>query len=111
MVVAEGEHIDVAELECALREADAATLLVPPRILRRVIKRDRGLTFVGWHVARRKSYVIASQPLRSIVAEDELVLWPESAWPPVAILLLRPEPQELAARPRDEVLLGYWRML
>jgi hypothetical protein len=94
-----------------VREADAAALLVPARILRRVIKSDRGLTFAGWSVTRRKSYVIARQPLRSIVAEDELVLWPESAWPPQAILLLRPDPQELAARPAEEVLLEYWRML
>ena len=32
-------------------------------------------------------------------SEDELVLWPESAWPRLAILLLRPDPQDLAARP------------
>jgi hypothetical protein len=106
-----GDTIDVAELECALREADAAALLVPPRILRRVIKRDRGLTFLGWHAARRKTYVIAAEPLRAIVAEDELVLWPESEWPPVAILLVRPEPKALASRPADAVLLEYWRML
>jgi hypothetical protein len=94
-----------------VRKADAAALLVPARILRRVIKRDRGLTFVGWSVTRRQTYVIAREPLRSMVAEDELVLWPESAWPPVAILLLRPDPQDLAAKPPDVVLLEYWRML
>jgi hypothetical protein len=94
-----------------VREADPAALLVPARILRRVIKRDRGLTFAGWSVTRRKSYVIAREPLRAIVAEDELVLWPESAWPRLAVLLLRPDPQDLAARPTDEVLLEYWRML
>jgi hypothetical protein len=94
-----------------VREADAAALLVPARILTRVIKRDRGLTFAGWAVTRRKSYVIEREPLRTIVSEDELVLWPESAWPPVAILLLRPNPQDLAAQPPDVVLLDYWRML
>src|SRR3954471_24441479 len=100
MIFGGGDHIDVAELEAAVHEADGAALLVPPRILRRVIKRDRGLPFLAWHVARRKSYVIAREPLRAIVDADELGLGSGSAWPEVALLLLRPDPQELAARPR-----------
>lgn len=109
--IAGGNPIDVAELERAVRKAEPAALLIPPRILRRVIKRDRGLPFLGWHVARRKSYVIARGPLSAIVAEDELGLGPRSTWPEVAVLLLRPDPQELAPRPRDAVLTEYWRIL
>src|SRR4051794_22440565 len=96
-----GDPIDVAELEAALRRAEPAARLVPPRILRRVIKHDRGLAFLSWHVARRKSYVIARGPLSAIVARDELGPGPRSAWPEVVLLLLRPDPQDLAARPRD----------
>src|SRR5262249_4450018 len=49
--------------------------------------------------------------LRAIVDADELGAWPDPRQVPFAHLLLRPDPQELAARPPDEVLLEYWRML
>jgi hypothetical protein len=111
MVVRGADPIDIAELERTVHEADAAALLVPPRILRRVIKQDRGLTFVGWHVARRKSYVIAAETLSAIVAEDELGSWSRDRKSPTALLLVRPDPQELAGRPAGEVLLEYWRIL
>jgi hypothetical protein len=78
-----------------------------------VIKRDRNVSFVGWHVARRTSFVIATGALRAIVADDELRALPApgSAWPPEMILLVRPDPQDLADKPPEEVLRQYWRML
>ena len=111
MIAVGGEPIDVPGLEGAVREADPDALLVPARILRRVIKRDRGLTFVGGSVTRRKTYAIAREPLRAIVDGDELGLRPGSEWPEVALLLLKPDPQDLAARPREAVLVDYWRLL
>ena len=58
--------LTVAELESALREADASVLLVPPRILRRVIKQDRQVPGPGLRVPHRKTYVVGRQPLLKI---------------------------------------------
>ena len=106
-----GFVIDVAELERALRAADPEVFLVPPRILRRVIKRDRVLTFFGFHAARRDSYAIAGRALRTIVSGDELGLVEGDSWPSSAVLLARPETQDLADEPAASVLLDYWRRL
>ena len=47
------------------------------------------------------------------MADDELAAWGWSGdkTSEVTILLLRPDPQELAARPHDLVLIDYWRLL
>lgn len=100
-----------AELERIVREAEPSALLVPARILRRVIKADRGLTFLGWHGAHRESYTIAGQALRAIVEPHELGLAPGARWPDIVLLLVRPDPDELAETPRRAVLSRHWRML
>jgi hypothetical protein len=94
-----------------VRAADPEAYLVPSRILRRVIRRDRGLTFFGFHAARRDSYAISGKALRGIVAGDELGLGSGHPWPTTAILLARPDPQDLDAAERGPVLLDFWRRL
>ena len=73
--------LTVDELQRLLRAADPAALLVSPRILRRVIKKDRGLSGPGLQVPHRKSYVIARERLLSIADRAELGLetWPRTA--------------------------------
>jgi hypothetical protein len=85
--------------------------LVPPRILRRVIKRDRGLALFGFHSARRESYAISGAALRAIVAEDELGLRSGDPWPAMAFLLARPEPHDIADTEPAEVCQEFWRRL
>ena len=111
MVERSSPPLSLAELERVLRDADPSAFLVPPRILRRVIKEDRGLRFLGWHASHRDRYVISGAALRAIVTPDELGLRPTDPWPEIAILLARPDPEGLAASPRAEVLLEYWRKL
>jgi hypothetical protein len=103
--------ISVDELERLVRGADSSALLVLPRVLRRVIKRDRGLPFLGLQFTHRKSYVITGEALRAIVEPNELGLPHGVPYPETAVLLARPEAEELAGRPRDEVLAEYWRLL
>jgi hypothetical protein len=104
-------RLDVAELERRLRAADPAVLLVRPRILRRVIKLDRKLTGIGLQVPHRKSYVIDRAALLRTVEVSELGLEPGRELSETIILLGRPEPEELAARPAGQVLVEYWRLL
>ena len=53
--------LSLAALDDALRLADPAALLVPPRILRRVIKHDAEISGIGLRVPHRKTYVIDRQ--------------------------------------------------
>src|SRR5205085_2830973 len=82
-----------------LAAADPAALLVPPRLLRRVIKHDRKITGLGLQVPHRKSYVIGRDALLALADRDELGLEPDRDLPPTVLLLARPEPEELAAWP------------
>ncbi|MGH7170281.1 MAG: hypothetical protein ACRELG_08410, partial [Gemmataceae bacterium] len=103
--------LTVDELQRFLTQADPAALLVPPRILRRVIKRDCGLAGPGLQVPHRKSYVIARERLLRIADREELGLEPGRELPPMLLLLPRPDRQRLAARDRAATLLKYWRLL
>jgi len=112
MMAAVGDRpIDVAELERAVRGAEPGALLVPPRILRRVIKRDRGLTRVGLQVPHRHLHATSAQSLRAVATAAELGIAAGSEWPSPAILLERPTPEDLASTTREAVLADYWRML
>src|SRR5438067_1515316 len=109
-VVAE-PTLDASELGRLLRAADPAALLVPSRLLRRVIKRDRKLAIVGLRVPHRKSYVIGRDALVALVDRDELPIEADRELPETVLLLERPEREDLAATPRGEVLVVYWRLL
>ena len=103
--------IDIAELRRLLRTANPAALLVPPRILRRVIKRDRGIAFVGLQVPHRKSYIIGRDALAQLATHAELEIDSNCDLPPTVILISRPEPEALAGMPRGPALIKYWRLL
>ena len=100
-----------AELDDALRLADPAAILVPPRILRRVIKRDTEIGGIGLRVPHRKTYVIARERLLEIVDRTELDLPPGAPLPEVAILIGRPSAEALAERTQQAALVKYWRQL
>src|SRR5262249_23473475 len=103
--------LDLAELEAILKAADPAALLVPRRILRRVIKQDRKLAGPGLQVPHRKSYVIDRDCLLQIADRYEVGVATDSELPPTVLLMPRPDPQRLAATPRGETLIRYWRLL
>jgi hypothetical protein len=111
MSVLDVPRLDLAELGQLLEAADPAALLVPPRVLRRVIKRDRHLSGLGLQVPHRKSYVIGQGALLALAGRDELGIGPGRELPPVLMLIVRPEPEELAELPRGEALVKYWRLL
>src|SRR5262245_22061299 len=112
MTAAVGDRpIDVAALERALRGVEPAALLVAPRILRRVIKRDFGLTRVGLQVPHRHLHTTSADSLRAVATAAELGIPAGAPWPSPAILLERPTAEDLAASTRGAVLSDYWRML
>lgn len=106
-----GPMIEPEDLERALRAVDPNVLMVNARVLRRVIRRDRDLPGIGVRVPHRKSYVIAGSDLLAIAERDELGLKPDEPPPAVAILLVRPDREELAELSRTEALVESWRLL
>src|SRR5690242_12245322 len=111
MLVPEPARIDTAELQHLLQALDPAVLLVPRRILRRVIKHDRHLTGVGLQVPHRKTYVIDREALLKIADRTELLIDPGRPLPKTLLLLNRPDAERLARQPRGEALLKFWRLL
>ncbi len=103
--------LTLAELEQAVRSADPAALLVPPRILRRVIKQDAGVSAIGLRVPHRKSYVISRDKLLTIVDRDELDLAADVRLSETVILLARPSAETLGTLRPQEALAKFWRQL
>lgn len=99
------------ELEEALRAADPSVFLVAPRILRRVIKQDAGISGIGLRVPHRKTYVIRRDRLLAIVDREELDAQPDVELPERAILMARPTSEMLWNLTPEEALVKYWRQL
>jgi hypothetical protein len=98
-----------SDLERLLRRVEPAALLVWPRILRRVIKKDRGIGGIGLQVPHRKSYVIERERLLGIADREELGLPADRELPATLLLVPLPSSQELADP--NATLLKYWRLL
>ncbi len=103
--------LGLPELEQAVHAADPTAILIPPRILRRVIKQDASIAGFGLRVPHRKTYVIAREQLLAIVDPLELDLAPYVSLSDTVILLARPTPLRIATLSADELLLKYWRLL
>jgi hypothetical protein len=100
-----------AELEQAAAAVDRSALLVPARIVRRVLRHDRGLSETGLKVPHRKTYFISASKLAEIVDPAEVGLRSFADLADQLILLARPEPEQLTATTRHRALLKYWRLL
>ncbi len=103
--------LGLPELEQAVHAADPTAILIPPRMLRRVIKQHAGIAGFGLRVPHRKTYAISRDELLAIVDLAELDLAAEITLAERLILLARPTPQRIATLSTDELLLKYWRLL
>jgi hypothetical protein len=101
----------LAELQQALRTADPAAVLVPPRVLERLIQAQYQLSNLFEPVPHRKCYVVDRPTLYRHVEQDELDLEPDRLLPSPVILLARPSPNTLATEESETILLAFWRRL
>lgn len=99
--------MDLAALERSIRSADPGALLVDARLLRRVIKRHKGLAGPSLEVAHARCYALHRDALLAIVAPDELGR-AAGDLPDDVILLSRPDESELEGG-ASEVLAALWR--
>ena len=103
--------LNLADFEAILARTDPAALLVPTRILRRVIKQDRAVGGLGLRVPHSKCYVIGRDALLRIADRDELGVPAAHELPETLILLRQPDAGRLRARSAAAVLLIAWRFL
>ena len=87
-----------------------AVLLVPPRLLRRIIKRDRKLTHLGLQVPHRKCYVIGREDLLALATLNDLGVRPQRGLPETLLRLYGPSPDRLAVEGRGQTLVKYWAL-
>jgi hypothetical protein len=106
-----GWAIDLDDLQRAVTAAEPSAVLVPRRILRRVIRRDRGYRLFGGAASRQSSYAVLGLALGRVVSAAELGRPVGAPWPETVYLIARPEPDELAATPPDVLKLVAWRRL
>jgi len=111
MSTASTTHLSPAELAEILRAADPAVRLVPARIMRRVIERDRRMQGLVLQVPHRKTYRIRRDALLEIADPLELGLAPGEQLDETVILIARPRADKLAAAGVEDTLLKYWRLL
>jgi hypothetical protein len=103
--------LKVEELERLVKRAEPAAFLVPPRLLRRVIKHHRQIGGLSLLVPHRKGYVIDRESLLRCVTPQELGAAPDAELPPYLYLLVRPDPDRLARYSVDQALVKHWRIL
>ena len=100
-----------ADLDRLVHEVDPTALLVPPRILRRVIKKHHGLGGLGLAVPHDRCYLIDRDHLLRIAGAGELGVIDGSSLADRVLLLPRPDDAALRGRPAGEALRQVWRML
>ena len=105
-----GIGITVEELQAAMRAVEPRALYVTPRILRRVIKKHRGIAGIGLRVPHAESYWLPLGDFARIVDLDELPCPVSDLGDPV-LLLAEPDPDDLSSVPREAALTQLWREL
>jgi len=111
MSLATDARITRSELTRLVRAADPSALLVPMRIMRRVIKHDQQIEGLILNIPHRKTYLIDRDALLRLVDRDELYLEPNEPLPPRILLVQRPHAERLASMPLRQALLRHWRLL
>jgi hypothetical protein len=105
------DRITRDELQEVLAAVDPAAVLMAPRYLRRVVRRERELPGLGLAIPHRKTYVATRERARDIVRPDESPELHRSRVPPTVMLLSATSGSRLAQIPRQDVLLGFSRRL
>ncbi len=103
-------HSALDDLVAALTAVDPRVRLVPPRILRRVIRHQQGLPRLRVQLAHDSSCVVRREVLLQVVDEVELDEL-SAGMPEYLILLPQPEAEEILTASPASLLTRYWRLL
>jgi hypothetical protein len=103
--------LELGELKRALTATDPSVVLVPPRILRRVLQREFRVPYLLVEAPHEQCYAFDRQILFRWVEQEELDVEPDCLLPPTVILLARPSAEQLETLERDQTLVKYWQLL
>jgi hypothetical protein len=102
--------VELEDLKQAVRATDPAALLVPPRVLRRILQEEYKAPHLLVQVPHERCYYFDREVLFRYVEQDELDLPPDHLLPSTVILLARPD-EALEKQDRAAILSRYWRLL
>ncbi len=111
MATAEWQGVRVEELAEALRSVDPRIALVPPRVLRRVVKGVVDHGQFAWNVPHLEGFAAPGSSVLLYTDRDEVGLDPDDAVPAWMILLAEPDARDIEDRSREDVFLRYWRQV
>ncbi|QGJ70137.1 Hypothetical protein PBC10988_18310 [Planctomycetales bacterium 10988] len=112
MAVSEASQRTQESVLRILQEKEPGTILLPSRLLRRVIKIDRQIPGIGMWVPHRQMYSLSRETFLELVDEDEIPAGTNVASLPERILLLEEiDASKLAQVPQADILLHYWKLL
>jgi hypothetical protein len=100
----------IADIERSVRQRDPDVFFVLPRILRRILRHELDITSPWVRIPHRKSYVISRDRLSWLVAMDELGVDASTELPHRAMLIARPEEEQLKRMAPAALRLYDWRM-
>ncbi|MFO0618145.1 MAG: hypothetical protein U0414_36470 [Polyangiaceae bacterium] len=98
--------LDVHEIVRCMEATECGAILVPPRILRRVIKLHRRIAGVGFDVPHPHVYVIPKDQLLGIADEEELAHKADALGESVILL---PVPEVDPTADRTDAIISLWR--
>ena len=101
----------ITDLQRALTAVDPAAVLVPPRLVRRAIRRVKGTGGTGRNTPYHDVCATEGATAFDILGRGALGLSRDDLPPPIAILIARPDGGDLASLPRGEALAWCWRRL
>ena len=81
------QRLTFTELETKLVAVDPAVLLVSPRLLHRVIRMDRRIGNLGFHIPHGQTYLLPQDRLFDCVSRFELELDASRRLPEVVLLI------------------------
>ncbi|GIW82234.1 MAG: hypothetical protein KatS3mg105_4041 [Gemmatales bacterium] len=103
--------VELEELKQLIQQTDPAVVLVPARIIRRLLQAEFKVPSFLLHAPHEDCFTFERQLIFRHVEQDELELEPDRLLPARVTLLSRPSAEFLQSCSREEILLSYWRML
>jgi hypothetical protein len=103
--------MELEQLKQVLYTTDLATILVAPRVLRRLLQAEYHVPYLLVQAPHERCYFFDREVLFRHVEQDELEIESDRLLPSTVILLARPSAELLATMANADILLRYWRLL
>jgi len=103
--------VELEQLKQVLYTTDPATVLVAPRVLRRLLQAEYKVPYLLVQAPHERCYYFDREVLFRHVEQDELEIDPDRLLPETVIVLTRPTTEQLESMDNAAMLSKYWRWL